>query len=262
VCGKSRPADALPGNFPQERAMTGQPPAIPAEDNHVAIRDWKESERPRERLLERGPEALSDAELLAIFLRTGARGASAVDLARDLIRRFGSLKNLMNASPTQLRALHGVKTARAATLLAVSELSRRILMERAREGTLLDSPAAVQSFLTDHICLLIGGKPREVFVCTYLDARHKLIACEESAQGSITRVAVYPREIVRRAIELNAAALIVAHNHPSGGAAPSASDHNLTRTLRDALALIDVKLLDHFIIGADEIRSFAQEGWL
>ncbi|KNH06053.1 DNA repair protein RadC [Candidatus Burkholderia brachyanthoides] len=135
-------------------------------------------------------------------------------------------------------------------------------MERAREGTPLNSPAAVQSFLTDHISLMIGGKPHEVFVCAYLDARHKLLACEEMAQGSLTRVAVYPREIVRRAIELNAARLIVAHNHPSGGAEPSASDHNLTRTLRDALALTDVRLLDHFITSANEIRSFAQEGWM
>ncbi|KND58349.1 DNA repair protein RadC [Candidatus Burkholderia verschuerenii] len=200
-------------------------PARKRDKRHLAIRHWAEAERPRERLLERGSEALSDAELLAIFLRTGARGVSAIDLARDLIRHFGSLKNLMNATPTQLCALHGVKTARAATLLAVSELSRRILMERAREGTLLNSPIAVRTFLTEHIGLLIGGKPREVFVCTYLDARHKLLACEESAQGSLTRVAVYPREIVRRAIELNAAALIVAHNHLSGGAEPSAADH-------------------------------------
>jgi DNA repair protein RadC len=247
---------------PSQQGLTTPAASRHGNGPHTAIRHWPIAERPRERLLERGPEALSDAELLAIFLRTGARGKSAIDLARDLIRHFGSLKTLMNASPSQLRARQGIKAARAATLLAVSELSRRILMERVQEGTLLNSPIAVRNFLIEHIGLLIGGKPREVFVCAYLDARHKLLACEESAEGTLTRVAVYPREIVRRAIELNAAGLIVAHNHPSGGAEPSASDHALTRTLRDTLALIDVKLLDHFIIGANEIRSFAQEGWL
>jgi DNA repair protein RadC len=230
---------------------------------HIPIKDWDESEQPRERLLERGAQALSDAELLAIFLRTGAPGVSAVDFARRLIERFGTLRNLMSASPHQLRALHGIGKARASTLLAVSELSRRVLYEKLREEpVVLNSPGAVQTFLEEHIKLMIANEPREVFVCVYLDPRHRLLAAEKAATGSLTRVAVYPREIVRRAIELNAAGLIVAHNHPSGESAASGSDHLLTRTLRDALALIDVRLLDHFVIGAHEVSSFAKNGWL
>jgi DNA repair protein RadC len=143
-------------------------------------------------------------------------------------------------------------------LLAVSELCRRALAEKARDRTLLDSPSAVE----DYLKLLIGTRQYEVFVCLYLDARHQLLLAEESARGSITRVAVYPREIVRRALSLNAAGLIVAHNHPSGGVAPSANDRRLTRTLQDALALIDVRLLDHLVVASNEIFSFARQGWL
>jgi DNA repair protein RadC len=230
---------------------------------HIPIKHWDKADQPRERLLGHGAEALSDAELLAIFLRTGAPGVSAVEYSRHLIERFGTLRNLLSASPRQLQTHHGIGKARAATLLAVSELSRRVLYAKLREApVVLNSPGAVERFLEEHIKLMIGNEPREVFVCVYLDARHRLLAAEKAAKGSLTRVAVYPREIVRRAIELNAAGLIVAHNHPSGEAAPSGSDHALTRTLRDALALIDVRLLDHFVIGATEVTSFAKSGWL
>ena len=160
--------------------------------------------------------------------------------------------------PAQLCALRGIGPARAAQLLAVSELCRRALAEKARDRALLDTPGAVE----DYLKLLIGTRPYEVFVSLYLDARHKLLHVEESSRGSITRVAVYPREIVRRALSLNAAGLIVAHNHPSGGVAPSASDRRLTRTLQDALTLIDVRLLDHLVVASNEIFSFARNGWL
>jgi DNA repair protein RadC len=222
------------------------------------IRDWAAGERPRERLLDVGAGSLSDAELFALLLHSGIPGRTAVDLARELLAHFGTLRSVLDASATQLCALRGIGPARAAQLLAVSELCRRALAERARERALLDSPGAVE----DYLKMLIGTRPYEVFVCLYLDARHQLLLAEESARGSITRVAVYPREIVRRALTLNAAGLIVAHNHPSGGVAPSANDRRLTRTLQDALALIDVRLLDHLVVASNDIFSFARQGWI
>jgi DNA repair protein RadC len=222
------------------------------------IRDWSEGERPRERLLEAGAGSLSDAELFALFLHAGIPGRTAVDLARELLTHFGTLRSVLDASATQLCALRGIGPARAAQLLAVSELCRRALAERARESALLDSPGAVE----DYLKMLIGTRPYEVFVCLYLDARHQLVLAEESARGSITRVAVYPREIVRRALTLNASGLIVAHNHPSGGVAPSASDRRLTRLLQDALTLIEVRLLDHLVVASNQVFSFARQGWI
>ncbi|SAL69253.1 DNA repair protein RadC [Caballeronia cordobensis] len=225
---------------------------------HTPIREWARADRPRERLLDTGPASLSDAELFALFLRTGVAGVSAVDVARQLMRRFGSLRGVLDATALDLREQRGIGPARAATLLAVSELCRRALAEKARDRELLNSPGAVE----DYLRLLIGTRPYEVFVCLYLDARHKLLHAEESARGSLTRVAVYPREIVRRAISLNAAGLIVAHNHPSGGVTPSANDRSLTKTLQGALTLIDVQLLDHVVVAANEVFSFARHGWL
>lgn len=224
----------------------------------MPISEWLARERPRERLLETGAASLSDAELFALFLHAGVPGATAVDLARDLLRHFGTLRGVLDASASELRALRGIGPARAAQLLAVSELCRRALAEKARSRALLDSPDAVE----DYLRLLIGTRPNEVFMCLYLDASNRLISTEESAHGSITRVAVYPREIVRRAMALNAAGLIVAHNHPSGAVTPSPSDRRLTRTLKDALALIDVQLLDHLVITSNEVCSFARKGLL
>ncbi|MDR5736474.1 MULTISPECIES: DNA repair protein RadC [unclassified Caballeronia] len=224
----------------------------------LSIPEWDEADRPRERLLKGGPATLSDAELLALFLRTGVPGLTAVDVARALVRRFGSLRAVLDASASDLQDERGVGEARAATLLAVSEICRRALAEKARERMLLNSPGAVEDFLR----LKIGTRANEVFICIYLDARHQLLHICEEAQGSLTRVAVYPREIVKRALAFNAAGLIVAHNHPSGGVEPSASDRKLTRTLQDALALIDVKLLDHMVVASNDIFSFAREGWL
>lgn len=236
------------------RLIARAPNALPV----LSIPQWDEADRPRERLLKSGPASLSDAELLALFLRTGVAGLTAVDVASALLRRFGSLRGVLDASASKLQDERGVGEARAATLLAVSELCRRALAEKARERMLLNSPGAVEDFLR----MTIGTLANEVFMCIYLDARHQLIEIHEEAHGTITRVAVYPREIVRRALALNAAGLIVAHNHPSGGVEPSASDRKLTRMLQDALALIDVKVLDHLVVAANQIFSFAREGWL
>lgn len=213
---------------------------------------------PRERLIGAGPAALSDTELIAIFLCSGVPGHDVFDVARSLLERFGSLRAMLDAAPSDFRGLRGIGPAKTAVLLAVIEMARRALAEQASERPLVDSAAAVQ----DYVRLLIGARPYEAFVCLYLDARHRLIDAEETSRGSLTRMAVYPREIVRRALEANAASLIVAHNHPSGAVKPSASDRQLTHVLRDALALIDVRLVDHLVVGRHDIFSFAQAGWL
>jgi DNA repair protein RadC len=219
---------------------------------------WPERDMPRERLIEAGPAALSDTELIALFLGSGLPGHNVFDVARSLLARFGSLRAMLDATPADLKELRGIGPAKSATLLAVVEMARRALAEKARERPLVDSPGAVE----DYLRLLIGARPHEVFVCLFLDARHRLLHTEESSRGSLTRMAVYPREIVRRALTLNAAGLIVAHNHPSGAVKPSASDRRLTRVLRDSLALIDVQLMDHLIVGSDTVFSFAQAGWM
>jgi len=213
---------------------------------------------PRERLLARGPSALSDMELIALLLGTGVTGHNVFDVARALLAQFGSLRGLLDAAPGDFRGQRGIGPARTALLVAVTELARRALAEKARERPLVDSPGAVE----DYLRLLIGTRPYEVFVSLFLDARHRLLDTEESARGSLTRMAVYPREIVRRALSVNAAALIVAHNHPSGAVRPSAEDRRLTRALRDSLTLVDVRLLDHIVVGVSDTFSFARAGWL
>ena len=213
---------------------------------------------PRERLLEAGPAALSDLDLVAILLGSGLPGANVFELAHALLARFGSLRGLLDADQRDLKALRGIGPAKSAMLQAVLEMARRALIEEARERPLVDSSSAVE----DYVRLLIGTRPYEVFVCLYLDARHHLISTEEASRGSLTRMAVYPREIVRRALALNAASLVVAHNHPSGAVRPSASDRTLTRVLRDTLALIEVRLIDHLVVGRQGVFSFAQAGWL
>ncbi|WP_206953691.1 RadC family protein [Trinickia acidisoli] len=213
---------------------------------------------PRERLFGAGPAVLSDTELVAIFLGSGLPGHNVFDVARSLLERFGSLRAMLDATPADFHGLRGIGPAKTAVLLAVIEMARRALAERVREQPLVDSTAAVQ----DYVRLLIGTRPYEVFVCLFLDARHRLIDIEESSRGSLTRLAVYPREIVRRALDTNAASLIVAHNHPSGAVKPSASDRQLTRVLRETLALIDVRLVDHLVVGRHDVFSFAHAGWL
>ncbi|WP_308710177.1 DNA repair protein RadC [Mycoavidus sp. HKI] len=222
------------------------------------IHAWPNSERPREKLANAGPAALSNAELLAIFLRVGVAGQSAVDLGRTLINHFGSLRALLNASHADLNAVHGMGPAKIAQLHAISELIQRALAEELRNNTYLESPTAVR----DYLKLLIGTRPYEVFVCLYLDARHRLIRAEESSRGTLTQTTVYPREITRQALLLNAASLIVAHNHPSGTVAASPADQHLTKQLQAVLALFEIKLLDHFIVASNAILSFSEHGWL
>lgn len=212
---------------------------------------------PRERLRTSGPGALSDEELLALLLGSGLPGHDVFDVARSLIERFGSLRVMLDAQREEFDGLRGIGPAKAAKLLAVLELARRALAEQLDEKPLVDTPGAVE----DYLRLMIGARPYEVFVCLYMDVRHRLIRPEESSRGSLTRMVVYPREIVRRALMLNAASLIVAHNHPSGAVQPSASDRRLTRVLRETLALVDVQLVDHLVIGARETYSFARNGW-
>ena len=218
---------------------------------------WLKRDMPRERLLEHGAGALSDTEMIVLILGSGLPGHDVFSVARALLDRFGSLRAMLDATYTDFDGLRGIGPAKKAQLLAIMEMARRSLVEKMRSRSLMNSPEAVENYLR----LRIGGRPQEVFVSLFLDARHRLIRCEESAQGTLTRMAVYPREIVRRALSLNAASLIVAHNHPSGAVQPSASDCRLTHTLREALALIDVQLIDHLVIGADNTYSFARAGW-
>jgi DNA repair protein RadC len=225
----------------------------------MAITDWPEDERPRERLLAHGAAALSDAELLAIFLRVGVRGKSAVDLARDLIAHFGSLGRLFCAPVTELSRIHGMGEAKFSQLQAVFEMSRRALEERMRTRDVLGSPGEVRDWLR----LRLGQLPHEVFMVLLLDAQNQLIEACELFRGTLTQTSVYPREVVKLALERNAAAMILAHNHPSGLAEPSRADEMLTQALKQALALVDVRVLDHFIVaGNQNPLSFAERGLL
>lgn len=226
----------------------------------MAITDWPAGERPRERLAARGAAALSDAELLAIFLRVGIVGKSAVDLARDLLADFGgSLSQLAHASPATLARVPGIGPAKSAQLAAVLELARRALVEEVRVRDMLASPAAVRDWLR----LQLAALPHEVFCALWLDCQNRLIVFEEVFRGTLAQTSVYPRELVKRALSCNAAAVVFAHNHPSGIAEPSRADESLTQALKQALALVDVKVLDHFVIaGYAPPVSFAERGLL
>ncbi len=216
------------------------------------------AERPRERLLAQGPQALSDAELVALFLGTGVRGRSALDVARDLLARFGRLSRLLSAARCEVDAVPGVGEARYAQIAAVMELARRALAEEMKARDSLASPAAVRGYLR----LRMQDLGHECFYCVFLDAQNRVIAAEELFRGTLTQTSVYPREVVKHALARNAAAVIVAHNHPSGVAEPSLQDQALTRTLAEALALVDVKVLDHFIVAPGACLSFAERGLL
>jgi len=224
----------------------------------MAIADWPVDDRPREKLLAKGADALSDAELLAIFLRTGVSGKSAVDLARGLLARCGSLATLCAASERDLCELPGMGRAKVAQLRAVLELARRALREKIASGAALSSPAAVREYLR----LKLQALPHEVFVALFLDAQNRVIEIEELFRGTLTQTSVYPREVVKRALARNAGAVIFAHNHPSGVAEPSHADETLTQALKQALALIDVRVLDHFIVAGAGVVSFAESGRL
>jgi DNA repair protein RadC len=221
----------------------------------MAISDWPPGERPRERLLAQGAAALSDAELLAVMLRTGVRGKSAVELGRELLARFRGVTGLFGAD---LKGVKGLGPAKRAQFEAAFELARRSARERLREGDALTSPGAVR----DYLRLAIADREHEVFVCLWLDAQHRVVESEELFRGTLTQTSVYPREIVKAALRANAAAVIFAHNHPSGAAQPSRADELLTRNLKDALALVEVKVLDHFIVAGRQALSFAERGLL
>ena len=224
----------------------------------MAIRDWPEDARPREKLLARGAATLSDAELVAVFLRTGVSGKSAVDLGRELIARFGSLGALCRAERRAACAAPGMGDAKFALLQAVMEMARRTLAEEMQAGDALGSPQAVR----DYLRLILRDKEYEVFCCVFLDAQHRVLAVEELFRGTLTQTSVYPREIVKRALAHNAAALILAHNHPSGVAEPSQADRLLTRRLSESLALVDIRVLDHFIVAGASSLSFMEAGEL
>jgi DNA repair protein RadC len=224
----------------------------------MRITDWPEAERPREKLLARGPAALSDAEILALFIRTGVRGRTALDLARDGLAHFGSLRGLLEAGPEALTALPGLGPAKYAELQAALELGQRHLVTTLERSDVMSSPEATRRYLSHRL----RGLRREVFAVLFLDSQHRLIAFEEVFQGTIDSCSVHPRQVVERTLALNAAAVILAHNHPSGVAEPSAADRHITERLRQALDLIEVRILDHLVIGEGRAASFAERGWL
>ena len=221
----------------------------------MAISDWPPGERPRERLLTLGAAALSDAELLAVVLRTGVRGKSAVELGRELLERFKSVAGILGAD---LSGVKGLGPAKRAQFEAALELARRSLKDELRSGSALTSPGAVR----DYLRLAIADREHEVFVCLWLDAQHRVLRFEELFRGTLTQTSVYPREIVKAGLQANAAAVIFAHNHPSGAAQPSQADELLTRNLKEALALVEIKVLDHFIVAGHQALSFAERGLL
>ncbi len=222
----------------------------------MSIKDWPTQERPRERLLAHGPDSLSDAQLLAIFLRTGVRGRSAVDLARDLLDRFGGLRELLAAPKSQFCDAPGLGSAKYAQLQAVLEMGRRHLFETLARGKSLTSPAQTMQYLISRL----RDYPYEVFAVMFLDNRHRVLAFEELFRGTIDGASVHPREVVRRALQHNAAAVILSHNHPSGVAEPSHADRSITQRLRDALSLVDIRVLDHIIVGDGDCCSLAERG--
>ncbi len=222
----------------------------------MAITDWPEAERPREKLIHKGAAHLSDAELLAIFLRTGIVGKNAVELARELLVHFGSLTKLCTADLATFSQQPGMGPAKYAQLQAVMEMARRALAEQIKQGAIMDSPQSVK----DYLRLSMRSMPYEVFVVIFLDAQHRALATEELFRGTLTQASVYPREVVKRALFHNAAAVIFAHNHPSGTAEPSKADGTLTQSLKQALALVDINVLDHFVIGSEDVVSFAERG--
>ena len=224
----------------------------------MAITDWPADERPREKLMQKGAEALSDAELLAIFLRVGVVGKSAVDLARDLLSHFGSLNNIFCASAKDVAALHGMGASKYCQLQAIFEMSRRALAEELKQKDVLSSPKQVR----DYLSLKLGNEQREVFMVFFLDARNRIHAQESLFEGTLTQASVYPREVVKRALFHNAASVIFAHNHPHGLAEPSQADKQLTQALKSALNLLDIKVLDHFVVAGNETMSFAEQGLL
>jgi DNA repair protein RadC len=222
------------------------------------MKDLPADQRPREKLLARGPGALADAELLALLLRTGTAGNGVLALAQQVLTQCRGFAGLLAAQPAQLRGIKGLGPAKQAELLAVMEMARRALAQGLQAAPVFSSPAAVK----DYLALQIGGREREVFAVLFLDAQHRLLAFEELFQGTLAQTSVHPREVVKRALALNAAAVVLGHNHPSGIAEPSRADEYLTQTLRQALALVDVRVLDHIVVGRGQVVSMAERGLL
>ncbi|MFZ2651990.1 MAG: DNA repair protein RadC [Burkholderiaceae bacterium] len=224
----------------------------------MPLKDLPASTRPREKMLALGPASLADAELLALLLRTGLRGVSVLSLAEQLLERFGGVAPLLRAGPQELKRIKGLGPAKRAELAAVLELARRSLQQEFTRRTLFDAPDKVKDYLRMQLC----GREHEVFAVLFLDAQNCLIGYEEMFRGTLTQTSVYPREVVKRALQQQAGAVIFAHNHPSGAAEPSRADEFLTQTLKSALALIDVRVLDHFVVGNSEVVSLAERGLL
>ena len=222
----------------------------------MGINHWPEAERPREKLISRGPASLSDAELLAIFLRTGRHGRSAVDMARELIQHFGGLRGLLGAEAATLCALPGLGPAKVAQIQAALEMARRHLGEALSRGPALSSSRDTR----DYLIARLRDRPHEVFCCLYLDNRHRVLGFEELFAGTLNGTAVYPREVVKRALAHNAAAVIVGHNHPSGVSEPSEADRSITLKLAKALALVEIRLLDHVVVSRGGHVSLAERG--
>lgn len=224
----------------------------------MAITDWPADERPREKLLNMGSDSLSDGELLAIFLRVGVPGKSAVDMARELLNRFGGLRQLMDADLHAFSQMKGMGVAKYVQLQAVLELGRRYLEQTMQVGEAITSPHHLKQFLTAKM----RAHGQEVFACVYLDNQHRILAYKELFFGTIDGASVYPREVVKQTLAMNAAAVIFAHNHPSGIAEPSVADQQITERLVEALNLVDVRVLDHMIVGDAEVVSFTERGLL
>ncbi len=220
------------------------------------MKDLPVEQRPREKLLARGAAALADTELLALLLRTGYRGHGVFALADDVLRHCGGFAGLLQAAPTTLAAIKGLGPAKRAELLAVMEMARRALAQPLRAAPVFDAPERVKQFLG----LQLGNRTQEIFAVLFLDGQHRLLQLEEMFHGTLTQTSVYPREVVKRALALNAGAVVLAHNHPSGVAEPSRADEFLTQTLKSALQLVDVRVLDHVIVGQGQVVSMAERG--
>lgn len=224
--------------------------------DNMGINHWPEDQRPRERLIKNGAQALSNSELLAVFLRTGVKGKSAVDLGREMVGHFGSLGGMFAAPLPSFAAIHGLGPAKFAQLHAVMELARRAISEQLEEGVTLTSPRSVREYLQ----MTLASKQYESFVVLFLDVKNRLLHTEELFRGTLTHTSVYPREVVKAALKHNAAGIILAHNHPSGTAEPSPADRTLTQALKQGLEMVDVRVLDHFIIAGPHVHSFAERG--
>ena len=224
----------------------------------MLLKDIPLDARPREKLLARGPGALSDAELLALLLRTGLPGKNALQMGQELLNTYGGVAGLLHTGPQALESIKGLGPAKRAEIVAVLELARRALTEELKEKTVFSTPQAIR----DYLQLQLGSRPYEVFAVLFLDAQHRLIALEELFRGTLAQTSVYPREVVVRALALNAASVVLAHNHPSGSAQPSRADEAITKTLKAALGLIDVQVLDHFVVTTSQATSMAEMGLL